>query len=364
MPDWDDGTDELLTRHAFDAERFQALRARVREGTRTPPVPEPRPPAPGDLRRLPPEGSAELAALRARGREALAAGRVGVVVLAGGMATRFGGVVKGTVPVLGERTFLDLRAEDVAAAAEEVKRPLSMFLMTSFATDQGVREWAAAQDDSRVSLGTFSQNIALRLTEDGELFRDADGQVSPYAPGHGDLFEAFAASGLLEAFRESGGEILWLSNVDNLGATVDPAVLGVHLDGGHPVTVEVVDKHPGDKGGAPAWVDGRLQIVETFRFPPDFDQDRIPVFNTNTLLLDLTLFDAPPALDWFQVKKTVDGRPALQLERLVGQVTARVDSTFLRVPRDGAASRFLPTKTWDDLESIRPLVVQRYGSSD
>jgi len=47
------------------------------------------------------------------------------------------------------------------------------------------------------------------------------------------------------------------------------------------VTAEVVRKLPGDRGGAPARVDGSLQIVEAFRFPEGFDQDRIDVFNTN-----------------------------------------------------------------------------------
>ena len=49
-----------------------------------------------------------------------------------------------------------------------------------------------------------------------------------------------------------------MSNVDNLGATLDPAIIGAHLEAneasGAKITAEVVAKEPGDKGGAPARV--------------------------------------------------------------------------------------------------------------
>ena len=52
------------------------------------------PPAPEDVRALPTPGSEEHRRLVKRGKDALAEKKVGVVILAGGMATRFGGVVK------------------------------------------------------------------------------------------------------------------------------------------------------------------------------------------------------------------------------------------------------------------------------
>ena len=58
-----------------------------------------------------------------------------------------------------------------------------------------------------------------------------------------------------------------MSNVDNLGATLDPAVIGAPLARGAALTAEVVRKEKGDKGGAPARLDGRPQIIEGFRFP-------------------------------------------------------------------------------------------------
>ena len=88
-------------------------------------------------------------------------------------------------------------------------------------------------------------------------------------------------------------------------------------------------------GGAPVRVDGKLQLVEGPRFPPSFDQELAPVFNTNTALVDIDALDEDYDLTWLYVQKTVDGRDAVQLERLYHEVSAlRADA----VPR-GAASR-------------------------
>jgi UTP--glucose-1-phosphate uridylyltransferase len=145
-----------------------------------------------------------------------------------------------------------------------------------------------------------------------------------------------------------------LSNVDNLGARVDPVVVGAHLLSGRPVTVEVAPKVAGDAGGAPARVDGRVMLVEGFRFPLGFDQDSIPVFNTNSFVFNLDALDQDFDFTWFYVEKTTDGRTAVQLERLVNELTAMLPSTFLTVPRSGPQGRFFPIKAPEDLEAARP----------
>jgi UTP--glucose-1-phosphate uridylyltransferase len=126
-----------------------------------------------------------------------------------------------------------------------------------------------------------------------------------------------------------------------------------------PLTSEVARKE-GDIGGAPVRVDGKLQLVEGPCFPPSFDQELVPVFNTNTALVDLEALDADYDLSWLYVVKDVDSREAVQLERLYHEVSAFVPTTYLEVPRRGPRGRFLPIKTPADLasaqESLRDLV--------
>lgn len=303
------------------------------------------PPGAGDVRALPEPGTPAHQRLVSLGREALAAKQVGVVILAGGMATRFGGVVKAVVPVLEERTFLQLKLEDVRATAPDAP----VYVMSSFATHERLQ--AHVRELGARHVEVFPQLVSLRLRPDGELFHEPDGDVSPYATGHGDLTFALRRSGALGRFRERGGALLVMSNVDNLGATLDPAVLGAHLDRRVQLTAEVVRKAPGDTGGAPARLDGRPQIIEGFRFPAGFDQDAIPVFNTNTFVLDAAAVDRDFPLPFYRVEKKVDGATAIQFERLVGELTAFLDTGFLEVPRDGAQSRFLPAKDPDELQS-------------
>jgi UTP--glucose-1-phosphate uridylyltransferase len=93
--------------------------------------------------------------------------------------------------------------------------------------------------------------------------------------------------------------------------------------------------------------------VEDFRFPADFDPDRIGVFGTNTFHVDLDVLDADYPLTWFYVEKSVGGRHAVQLERLVNELTAFVPSLFLEVPRTGPRGRFFPVKEPQDLEAAQ-----------
>jgi UTP--glucose-1-phosphate uridylyltransferase len=159
----------------------------------------------------------------------------------------------------------------------------------------------------------------------------------------------------VDELRARGIRTLLLSNVDNLGARVDPRVLATHRASGNPLTIEVV-RSEGDPGGAPVRVDGRPQIVEALRFPPGFDPHALPVFNTNSLVIEVDALAGDLPLTWLYVEKDVDGRPAVQLERLVNELSAFLPTTYLLVPRDGPRSRFLPVKTPEDLERTRPLL--------
>jgi hypothetical protein len=57
---------------------------------------------------------------------------------------------------------------------------------------------------------------------------------------------------------------------------------------------------------------------------------------------------------WFRVEKEVDGRTAIQRERLLGELTSHLATRFLEVPRSGPGSRFLPVKDFDELDARRP----------
>ena len=350
-----EATRALLEKHRFDADRFEKLAERYRSGAARSNRERGRvePPAPGDVTELPAPGSADQADWCARGREVLRADQVALVVLAGGMATRMGGVVKALLEALPGKTFLDLRlAEQDAHERENGVRP-PLWLMTSDATDEPIRQALGRRlDGERVAV--FPQHLSLRLTHDGNVFRDERGEASTHAPGHGDLPDALRESGLLRRFVERGGRIVMVANLDNLGATLESAVLGFHIEHGQPVTCEVVDKVGSDKGGIPVRLDGRPVVLEEFRLPEGFDPQQVRVFNTNTFELDArALLELTMSFTFFVVEKTVDDQKVVQFERLIGEITSELGTKFLHVPRHGPRSRFLPVKDYDELAQRR-----------
>jgi UTP--glucose-1-phosphate uridylyltransferase len=346
----DAGTRETLERFGFDAGLFEDLRARVASGELSPAANvvrgEIEPPRPEDLTLLPEPGDDGYERSHAAGLDALRTGAVGQVVLAGGMATRFGGVVKAVVDAVDGRSFLEIKLEETRELEEAVGAEVPVALMTSFATDDVIRAYVADRELGEPIV--FNQYVSLRLEPDGDLFRDSAGWPSLYAQGHGDLLRAIRQSGALDALRARGARVLTVSNVDNLGARVDAAVIGMHLLAGRPYTAEVARKS-GDLGGAPVCVDGRLQLLEGPRFPSSFDQELVPVFNTNTAVFDLDALDRDYDLTWLYVEKRAEGRIAVQLERVYHEASAFLPTTYLEVPRRGPRGRFFPIKTPQDL---------------
>jgi UTP--glucose-1-phosphate uridylyltransferase len=108
----------------------------------------------------------------------------------------------------------------------------------------------------------------------------------------------------------------------------------------------------------------RLQVLEEFRLPKDFDAAAVRVFNTNTFLVRAEpLLRKDVQYSWFLVEKKADGKVAIQFERLLQELTSAMDAAYVRVPRDGSASRFLPVKDYDELAKragdIRAVAVAR-----
>jgi len=341
---------------------FETLTQRFREGTLTAASnrlkAQVASPSPEEIARMPERGTPEYQALQRLGREALERGELGSVILSGGMATRFNYTLpKGCYPIFEGQSFLELKVRWIRQVAPQ----MPIYVMTSFATDEEVRRHFAEHDDFGAGpdqVRFFSQYRFPRLRPDGNLYHSADGSEDFAAPGHGDFPEAIAASGLLDEFLAQGGKYLLFSNVDNLGATVDLAIVGWHIQKGHEMTVEVAAKAPGDKGGAPARVDGKLQLVEGFAFPEDFDQDSIPVFNTATYVFTAKALNRPFDLPWYVVDKKVDGETVIQFEHLAGDLSSDLRTGYLEIDRD---ERFIPVKSQGDVPEAQAKIRQKLG---
>ena len=114
-----------------------------------------------------------------------------------------------------------------------------------------------------------------------------------YPPGHGDFYRGFYNSGVLSDLINQGRKYVFLSNIDNLGATVDLAILKEIIAESSEFIMEVTDKTRADvKGGTLINYEGHLRLLEVAQVPKDHLEDfksvkKFNVFNTNNLWISL-----------------------------------------------------------------------------
>jgi len=173
----------------------------------------------------------------------------------------------------------------------------------------------------------------------------------------------------LDRLLAAGYRSAFVSNSDNLGAVMDPAILGYFVAQDLPFMMEVADRAEADrKGGHLARsLTGQLLLRESAQCPPQDtaafqDIERHRFFNTNNLWLNLPPLrdlldrrDGILGLPMLRNRKTVDPRdpdsPAVyQLETAMGSAIEVFPAAgALRIPK----SRFAPIKKTNDLLDVR-----------
>jgi len=312
----------------------------------------------------------DLAVSDAQGRSALR--RTVLVKLNGGLATSMGMTrAKSLLEVKQGLTFLDVIAHQVRHLRAAHGCPLPLVLMDSFRT----------HDDSLAALAPhalqveglpldFLQHKVPRIdarTLEPVSWPEPEHEWCP--PGHGDLYTALVTSGMLDALRERGFRHAFVSNADNLGATIDARIPAWMEAERVPFAMEVTDRTPADRKGGHLALrrrDGQLLLREAAQCPSEDeaafqDVDRHRYFNTNNIWLDLdALHEALAARDFLlplpmiRNEKPVDPRDAasprtIQLETAMGAaIECFEDARALRVGR----VRFAPVKTTNDLLAV------------
>ncbi|MFQ5747850.1 MAG: UTP--glucose-1-phosphate uridylyltransferase [Planctomycetota bacterium] len=218
------------------------------------------------------------------GWEALRAGRVAVVTVAGGQASRLGFQgPKGAFPlgpVTGASLF-QILAGKVRRLGELAACPLPWILQTGPGNHSETQAFFERRNffglpirDLRfVCQGTFpalSPQGGLLLASPGSLFRNPD--------GHGGCFRALYRSGTLDWLRERGVSQVYYCQVDNPLARVgDPAFLGRHVLAHADMSVKVVEKiDPGEKVGLVVRREGRTLCIEYSDLDPRLGALRDP----------------------------------------------------------------------------------------
>jgi hypothetical protein len=412
--------EELLAQNGFDRAQHEQIRADLHSGriglamNRLPPTTK--------IEDVPAaalfDAAAAAPALRQAGEAALRAGEVAVVTYAAGVGSRWtqgAGVVKGLHPFTRfagrHRNFIEVHLAKTRRAARAFGVEIPHVFTTSYLTHAPIERFlrdAAGEALDRTVWLSPGRSIGLRLVptvrdlhfaweetaqqkldEQQEKMREsvraaltawarAAGEAADYTdnlPGQclhpvGHWFEIpnLLKNGVLARLLAArpGLRTLLVHNIDTLGTTVDPVLLGWFRAAGATLGWEVMARRVEDHGGGLARLDSRLRLVEGLALPREEDEFALTWYSTNTCWVDidrlLALFGLgrgdladpgktaaavralaarmPTYVTLKDVKKRwghgqEDVFPVAQFEKLWGDMTALPEcaSVFAAVPR-------------------------------
>jgi hypothetical protein len=334
----------LLNEHGFDRVQHEQIRADLKEGRIG--LAQNRLPASAvieDVKKadvVDATGSQSLGSdLKAKGMAALQKGELAVISLAAGAGSRWtqgAGVVKALHPFCKlagrHRTFMETHLAKSRRVSKQVGTTIPHIFTTSYLTHAPTEEFLQRQGrygyegplllspgksvglrmiptvrDLRFAWEEMPQQI---LDEQQQKVRDSlrhalinwargAGEASDYTDnlplqclhpvGHWYEVPNLLRNGVLAQLLAQRPQLkyLLLHNIDTLGADVDPALLGLHIQSGGCLTFEVITRRLEDRGGGLARVNGQVRLVEGLAMPREEVEFELSYYNSNTCWIDL-----------------------------------------------------------------------------
>ncbi len=212
------------------------------------------------------------AGLRKTGQEIIRAGKVGAVLLAGGMGTRLGSdKPKGMYDIgLTKPLYIFERIiQNLFETVDETKTWIHLFIMTSDKNHSMTISFLQEHqyfgyDEGHIHF--FRQDMAPATDFEGNVFLEEKHKIATSPNGNGGWFASLAHAGLLDFIKEKGIEWLNVFAVDNvLQRVADPCFLGATIEKQCESGAKVVSKnHPDEKVGVICLEDGHPSIIEYY----------------------------------------------------------------------------------------------------
>lgn len=230
------------------------------------------------------------------GMQAVRDGKVGAVLLAGGMGTRLGsddpkgmyniGITKDMY--IFERIILNLT--DVVKQADAF---IHLFVMTSDKNHEATVKFLTDHNFFGYNgdyVHFFKQEMAPAADYDGKIYMESKSKMSTSPNGNGGWYISMMNTGMLRIVKEAGIEWLNVFAVDNvLQRIADPVFIGAVMEKNCVVGAKVVKKNaPDEKVGVMCLEDGRPSIVEYYELTDELmnakDKNGNPAYNFGVIL--------------------------------------------------------------------------------
>lgn len=282
--------------------------------------------------------------------------KICIIKLNGGLGTTMGcDRPKSLIEVKNNFTFLDITVNQIRQINKKYGINLKLILMNSFYTSGKTNDFVNKIDD--IDITSYEQTRFLRIDKQSNKCFDGSKSEHYYPPGHGDLYQSLYENGILQKLISDGYEYLFVSNIDNLGATIDFRILNSVIKNKLDYCLEITNKTEHDvKGGTIIEYNNRHMIFEIAQCHPDNIEDfmNFKYFNTNNVWCNIkSVFDLVQNGKYLEdidliinPKKLSDGIECIQLEFAIGSLVKFFNKTkFIAVTRE----RFIPVKNLSDL---------------
>ncbi|EHQ25732.1 UTP--glucose-1-phosphate uridylyltransferase [Mucilaginibacter paludis] len=273
------------------------------------------------------------------GEIAIRNGQVAVMSLAAGVGSRWtkgAGVIKALNPFVvldgTHRSFLEIHIAKTRKVAWNYQAEIPHIVATSYLTHEAIRKKLQQTDNYGYTgevLLSEGRSIGQRyvpterdlrfmweempqelLDDNKQKVRDsvrasminwakAKGEGTDYVDniaaqrfsplGHWYEVSNLLRNGTLAQLLKTNPQVetLMLHNIDTLGADVDPAALGYHLEAGNVLTFEVIPRRIEDQGGGLARVNGHVRLMEGLAQPREEDELNLSYYNSMTTWIQI-----------------------------------------------------------------------------
>lgn len=226
------------------------------------------------------------------GLKAIREGKIGAIVLAGGMGTRLGyDHAKGMCDIgINRNVFIFQRTiENALDVVREAGCFFHLYVMTSYINDEETKQFMELHDYFGYSpefIHFYKQDMSPCLDSQGRMFLSDVDEIAMSPNGNGGFYSSLVNSGLGRRAKEAGIEYMNVFAVDNvLQRIVDPVFVGATIESGCATGAKVVKKStPDEKVGAICLEDGTPSVVEYYEMTPE--------------LMEAKLSDGSPAYDY------------------------------------------------------------------
>ena len=233
---------------------------------------------------------------KAAGLKAIKAGKVGAVLLAGGMGTRLGSDdPKGmyNIGITKDVYIFERLVSNLLDVVQESSTWIHLFIMTSDKNHDATVKFFKENDYfgyNEEYVTFFMQEMAPAADYSGKVYMEAKGKIASSPNGNGGWFTSMARWGVLDIIKNAGIEWLNIFAVDNvLQRIADPVFVGATILNNAAVGSKVVKKAaPDEKVGVMCLEDGKPSIVEYYELTTDMmeakDDNGDPAYNFGVIL--------------------------------------------------------------------------------